>query len=195
MTSALTDAAYHDLGANIATILGDGWNCSYEPEKYGRDRMALNGPDDAEIVVWRARYGHDGKLDIHGIYPKNETYDVKHVRIGVGETRGPAVVAREIQRRLLPDYLPELARIKADNARRADNHGARLALAKELAALIKGSVNDDSRSSHTRVNTSYAASGPRTQVEIRYDASGGNIEIHSLSADQLRAVVTLLTTF
>lgn len=190
MSTRLTDDDFRTLASDVAAALGDGWRSEYDPDSFGRYRATLHGPDDAKILMWRDRYGNDGKLTVSGSYPDNNAYDVKHVKIGIGETRGAAVIAREIQRRLLPDYLPELVRIKKDNARRTDNRAARLRLAEELAGPIKGRVIDDARSSHTHIVT--YDNGLSVSIDINHDASGGRIEVSSATADQLRAIIALL---
>lgn len=174
------------LTANIAVSLGDGWSGVVDDYAWS---ATLSGPDGA--AVWLSPGDDGAKLEIHGNYPDNDAYDVKHVRIGVSVSRGAATIAREITRRVLPEYLTELSRIQAHIADRAAMKAKRRAFADELAEPIGARVEETDRTNDTRVTV---WNGIRVTINLDYRAESGHVEIHQATPDQMRTIVALLAS-
>lgn len=185
----MTPDEFRTLIDDVASALGDGWSHEATDEniRYGFTHLA--GPNGARLSIGHDRYRSGGKLEISGAYPDNQVYGLPTIKIGVGETRGAAVIAKEISRRVLPDYLVELERVVADNARRGANADARRVLATELAAVVGGRIDGDDRSARTSVRTYRSGS---ISFEIDYDGTSGSVEASSLTVDQLHAIAAIL---
>lgn len=181
--SEISLAELFTLAREVATALGDGWSPLPNEPGYGYWPQ-IAGPDGATVFLRR----EGAKVEVHADYPGNDAYDVKHLTIGVSVSRGAATIAREIQRRLLPEYLPELARVQAHIADRGRMRAARMALAEELAAPIGARVVNDDRLNDTHVG------GYPVKFEIDYRADAGTVTIHGASPDVMRAIVAVLAS-
>lgn len=91
----------------VAAELGSSWTV-VQPYCW---LLQLRGPLSAALAI-AVPPTSVGKIQILGCYPRGAGLltDLQTVRIGVSASRGPAVVAREISRRVLPLYMPELVR-------------------------------------------------------------------------------------
>lgn len=91
----------------VAAELGNGWTV-VQPYCW---LTQLLGPQAAALAI-AVPPTSIGKIQILGCYPRGAGLltDLQTVRIGVSASRGSAVVAREIERRVLPLYMPELVR-------------------------------------------------------------------------------------
>lgn len=91
----------------VAAELGSGWTV-VQPYCW---LTQLCGPQAATLAL-AVPPTSIGKIQILGCYPRGAGLltNLQTVRIGVSASRGPAVVAREITRRVLPLYLAELAK-------------------------------------------------------------------------------------
>jgi hypothetical protein len=102
----------------IAEHMPKGWASAPAPrDGYMQHGHWLVGPDDAKLFVRVQTWGaHKGKLEISGCYP--DASDVKwsgpspNPSIGVDGKRPTEAIAKEIARRLLPEYLPLLQRYR-----------------------------------------------------------------------------------
>ncbi|WP_188187533.1 hypothetical protein [Nonomuraea sp. SYSU D8015] len=79
-----------------------------------------------------------GRVNISTSYPERsgEVYGVRQYNIGVSFKRGAAVIAREIKRRLLPNYLAELERVKKEIAEFVEAERRQVANAKAIAGAL-----------------------------------------------------------
>jgi hypothetical protein len=98
----------------VATHLGRDWtvDTAWEDGFAHAHNQRLNGPDGASLYLSRVR--HQGRLEISVGYPQG-SYDHRpeHFKITVKDDTPPDLIARNITRRLLPNYVTELARINA----------------------------------------------------------------------------------
>lgn len=126
--------------AFVAEALGEGWRvdtnddytwqvCVFGPSE---ERLSFSNALRATVNLTRVKvsgmYHHLAKQ--HNDYPR----DLKHADITVALDRGPAKIAREIERRLLPTYYAEIERVKASAAE------ARMAEAAQSSAETRLSV-------------------------------------------------------
>ena len=119
---AQLDAAQR-LARELANALGRGWHWKEPDESFPTGYV--QGPDGRELGVSIETYGsRKGKVEIRGVLPrrdaKGDYFDagVKAPSIGVGGDRGIDAIARDVQRRLLPDYEDVFARANEALARR-----------------------------------------------------------------------------
>lgn len=102
----------------------------------------LDDPTGPEISVSADGYGNEGKLSISGSFPTdyrpyNESYSIT-----VSHARGAKVIAKEIERRLLPKWLPKaheaLAKKAAWEAEKATRENLARAFAKYIGGKVEG---------------------------------------------------------
>lgn len=100
----------------VATALGDAWKVDTDPKYDGYPGAYLENTDGVRIYLRVNEYRHEGKVTIGTAYPegwfrKIHTSDIEDPTIRVSRDRGPEVIAKEIERRFLPKYLPIWATI------------------------------------------------------------------------------------
>jgi hypothetical protein len=156
--------------------------------------LRLDHPDGRGLYLHR-QHNDGGRVEIVGAYPHSDYYfrADEHVSITVAIARGPAVIAREITRRLVPVYTEVLGKIHAHIAKQAADHASRTQAAKRLAALIPGaSIHDDGR--HTTTVRWYADDEPIGYGHIDLSAAGttGTFEARSLPVTTLERLATAI---
>lgn len=100
----------------LSGLTGQQWQARLDTE--GSDsswRQNIDGPDQAAIFVSNT-WGGKGRIHLSGSFPHDVRFSYQEQRptITVAETTTPERIAKEIQRRLLPEYLPLLAKKLAD---------------------------------------------------------------------------------
>jgi hypothetical protein len=123
--------------SEIAAAMGEGW--SVQPG-YGRRDAHLAGPDNIRLhVQWG--YGNVDRMTISGSLPDELSEHRKYSsgrepEIGVSTSKTPAQIARDIRRRLLPDFAAMTAAAIERRRESDDAYAAQDMLAAELAALL-----------------------------------------------------------
>lgn len=132
----------------VARCLGGGWTVEYP----GGERVArLVGPGEAALVVYLT--WHD-RVEISPVFPRGRNgdhygpYQFEPAKITVASSRPPAAIAKDIQRRLLPAYLPALAEAVARRDRDAQHQREARAVADRLAAILPKSTVRENGSSY-----------------------------------------------
>lgn len=142
-----------DLVTAIGLALGPAWRINPRDDEYNNHYAELHGLDGAVLGFHVVSYPRPARLWIRGEYPRtkcasgdygpSEYRDPgKRPKISVNPTRPPDAIAKEIARRILPIYLPELP---AAYARKADAEAANatgLEVARALAALTGARLRD-----------------------------------------------------
>lgn len=190
-----TGARMYALALKIAPLLGDDW--SVETERESSWNALIYGPNGARIFIAGEHFKPAPcKLEIAGWLPEGSR-DVVHYdetmthKIGASESRGAEVIAREITRRLLPEYLAHLADVTERIAKRNDAAATRAATIVKLAQDFRGSVAsngykpDEARFGHG--SRDYYGS-----VEIRHDSKSVDLEIHGLPVELARKIAAIL---
>lgn len=128
-----------DRIAPIAAELGEGWAATP-----GRDRgeeAHFAGPNGEQIHVsqdtWRK--ANAGRLFLRGSFPDELTghlYGTPAARISVDGAKPPAVIAKDIKRRLLPAYREALAVARERKAEADALHARRDAVMAEVVAAM-----------------------------------------------------------
>lgn len=200
------------LCADIAKELGEGWSAA---SREGMTGAYLVHSDGRELHVWNGWNNH-GKLaisgnftrDMHDVYWfKNEDYKTNQ-DINVRADRGAVVIAREITRRLLPQYTETFARAQAAvteqreaMAKREDVAGWFYAMLGKTPPERKTDTDswrreqierDKLKSSRTEISLYGLATG---YGELYIDNAGesGGVNIRSIPVAKLKAIVEVLT--
>ena len=132
------------LAQAVAAALGAPWAFTeadeHEPPRCLWARIAR--PDGAEISVHLNTYPKP-RLNISGVYPRGPNgrdygpWDsTKRPSMGVAPDRPAAVIAKEIARRLLPEYLPLYAKAVQDKAAYDAGAGVQQGVASRLAFTL-----------------------------------------------------------
>lgn len=209
-------AAVHTLGAELASELSHpelvkgrertGWkydrrhNLNADQELHWSAQ--LDGPNGEELHV-----SLDGdKAVIRGTFKTRDVkggyfdpHPEKRPEIKVTAARGPVVIAREIKRRLLPDYIPAFARVAA----RLQEHNNYIAERRSDLEVILAELDTPHAEASQRDNKAYGYIRPRVDIldpdkvpaEISVEAeiySTINLELRSLSVAQTVAVLKFI---
>lgn len=132
----------------VTAELGAPWNIVPPRESYDATNEIANN-DGAKLYL-RIQYNHTDRVNISGsmhfevngrlqyvsVYENGQKLDIPSVSVAI--KRGPAAIAKEIKRRLLPSYLHAVELAKADSKRMSDNTARRQANIRELVALSEG---------------------------------------------------------
>lgn len=112
-TTIMTEHDLHALCAAVAAALGSEWRADPQPSF----RVTLRNDNAGESLAIRLGTwgGENGRLCIRGAFNGEEgryVYGMRTPDITVSRHRPAAVIAREIERRLLPDYREALAKTR-----------------------------------------------------------------------------------
>lgn len=177
----------------VAAELGEGWSVEVSPDT-AENNATLLGPDGARVFMHLPLYGNTERFEITGWYGWQEIRDMYpepvKVSINVGRFRGPAVIAREIQRRILPAYLPELARVNAWKDKRRTAEAERDRVAADLFRRAS-----DTPGPHAQ-HTVYVKNAGRDKGTVRMTVGlGGSVDVERmyLTPEQARRLIALLS--
>jgi len=198
-----------EIFARVAPFLGDGWTARPHPD--GEPSMGgyLDGPDGATLHAYGGyQAGRTDRLAITGYYPDDPTdgrarvggsgcpwlnpgpdaYQARRHSITVRKDRTPEAIAREIHRRLLPDYLADLAGVLEADRRTVAAAGLQADRLAELGDVFKLTrPQADGLSWYT----SQGATG-YGDVRLYSDGSQGSLELKSAPFATIRAVLVTL---
>lgn len=133
-------AEQRELAAKIAGALG--W--FLEPAEEHRASSTLTAPGEEGYSLW-LRWEKE-RISVHPHYPKDRhgresfppSYDPQATTISLSSTRPPEVMAREIERRFMPDYIKAFT-VQAQRVKQQDDFAARtVKTAETLKALCGG---------------------------------------------------------
>jgi len=189
------------LARQLAAVMPD-WTFGQDPD--ASHMVYLTGPDGAKLFVGvdhDAPYAkRDERASISGSYPGNyddRPHSVEHHSISVKISRGAAAIAKDVARRLLPDYLQDLALVQANIIARVNDLEARTMAAARLADALPNARADkqDHRSTRTTVRfsnaTGHALYG---DVDVNYDGSGvSEMKLRGLTMDQALAIAKIIS--
>jgi hypothetical protein len=188
------------LAAEVAGELGDGW--SVDPHWNANGSM-LDHTDSRRLHICTSRWPQNraGRVIISGVLPYRPGSYIEpgsHKEITVAAERGAAVIAREINRRLMPEYIEALSKIRARNAGEDAAFASQSALAvkvRSIFGLAEPELNDwqleqVKRNGHSIGLHEFGYGS----VRPNYDGTDAKLEV-TLPADQLLQVLELLATF
>lgn len=137
-----------ELARMIAEHL-EGWE--YRPVKFNDKIACISIPESNEktpgaTIVMSFDWKEKTKLHIGGEYPRHRgheypslSYRERRICIGVNANKSPKQIAKDISRRLLPQYLSEFAEGLEIVRTHTENDKKAIQQALELQALIPGS--------------------------------------------------------
>lgn len=162
----------------VVTALGDGWKIDPDPDSTWQVR--IDGPDGEKLMLSRGdknwRTDDVNRIGISGAYfhliDNNDQlpYKLRRPSITVARSRGPEVIAKEITKRLLPDYRADIADVRASVTDHQDADNARAALAERIGGR---------KIDHKSGNTNTTVSVPGGSIRINYRADGCGVDLYS----------------
>jgi hypothetical protein len=121
----------------VAAILGEPWCLGPLGEQY-RDRGQLIAPDGVDLLL-RIDERDTRLIRVSGGYPPDPFYRSETHQIRVAHARRAPVIAAQIVRRLLPNYLTELRAAQARTHEHAAVLRTRADLLERIQILLPGS--------------------------------------------------------
>lgn len=176
-----------NAGRGIADHL-DGWSFREPPEDWDGWTAVLEGPHGMGLEIRRSSRNEPGTIE--GVFPKlpgdKDPYltqeDKERCRIGATLTRPPHVLARDIERRLLPDYAQIFARVSPQVKEAHKSHRWAESLLEEIVSICGSKPRTDSQRHFHEVtfrNLSGSAriiepcqSRPQGAVQLRLEVPG-----------------------
>jgi hypothetical protein len=188
------------IATEVARELGNGW--CVDPAWDANGRM-LDHTDGRRLHVHKP-WNKDGFVAVSGVYPHPTAYYFRpedRFEINVRADRGAEVIAREVTRRLLPDYADVLAKVKAADVQHRDAYAKREAFTARVYAVLgkPQPVYDmtdwqgEQRKRDTSTDISlHGLLDGYGSVKVGYDATSASIEIHGIPAEKVLEVLKLL---
>jgi hypothetical protein len=181
------DTEIEHLARDAAAHLG-GWRV--RPSE-GRGHI-LSGPAGEELLLqrmWKDR----SRVLVTGGYPAGEdTWRLPVHEITVAAARGPAVIAREIGRRLLPGYRADLAQHTEQAARLAACDRQRAQRVAALFAAIPGATVTDGPAHASIVSWPHTEAAGRGSIRLSGDGSTTSIELTAAPAQLAASIAAVV---
>lgn len=187
--------------AFIVKALGEDWSVDTEGTSGFQDgRVYIDGPNQARLLLaFGGIYGRTSdrdRLEVRGVTPVSAprhtlTYELseqKH-QIGMSRDKTPEQIAREITRRLLPDYMPYVQQCLLSAARHRDDTTARSETLAALASAFPHGVarNENQVYTHGPDHTWYG------DLRVNNDGSRlAELTLRSISIEQALKIAEVL---
>lgn len=172
------------VAEGVAPLLGDGWTFKDDPNHWGGTVL---GPDGADLF-----FRMDGKrLQISGSYPHGthqKVWGYEHHSITVSPDRSDEAIAKDIQRRLLPKYLPELANVLERLRLHDEGANAQAEVAKDLARVLGTTPGVGEVSIYRSEHGIYG------RARILHGGNAVNLDLNGLTPEQAHQILTIITT-
>jgi hypothetical protein len=182
------------LAADIAQALGAPWTVrppreGYEDENHPT-RVLVNG---AGAQIWvradeydiRGRASFSGSLNIgkngqyETVYENGNRVSVPDITVAL--SRGPEAMAKEINRRLLPEYLRVLALAQAQVVRENERRAKKRAALSKLAGIAGTKMDFEKEPDRDRLYLPGSRSG---HLDVHYD---GDVQFERITVTQAEA--------
>jgi hypothetical protein len=186
------------LAREAAAELGDAWSVNSDMDTFG---VHLHGPDGQRLHFRESR-DKRGAVTISPTYPHPTAYyfqGEQHKAINVRADRGARVIAGEIRRRLMPEYVATLAEVRKADERHSAAYAAREKYVAEVYQIIgkdRPVLKDWQQSraeqdTHSHVDL-YGTGGGSGHVDVSFDATTASLEIRYIPAEKVLAILRLL---
>jgi hypothetical protein len=161
-----------------ATCLGTGWQVAPDSDTFA---AWLTHPDGRELHL-SASCGPAPRIEVTVYYPPSDYHfdELDRPQISIPADRGPAVLAAEITRRLLPIYQAVLADVHAHLAKQASRKAARVEVAARLTAELPGATIADNDLSHTTLVHWHHSQNGHGDITIDPDAATVSLWLHAI---------------
>ena len=192
------------LAEQIAEALGKPWTTSPPVRFHGASIHAyeslqhqyLQGEGDERLELWFTRDSKMQRLTVDGRYPSTARggyigipHGMERPDITVAISRGTAVIAKEIARRLLPEYRKVLLAIREIKQRTdacENSQEANLKSFAEVFGAVPSADNLKNASMHVRVPLS------DLRIEVEAFDSAVNLKLRSVPMDKALMLAQLL---
>jgi len=180
----------------VAKILG--FTINEEKLKENKGYIELNNPNGASFDFTCITYSYhcDEKFEIRGNYSYNPNdcgaikYNESSPRIGISWHKTPEQIAKDIQRRFLPEYLEIEAKCKAYKESKSNRIETRNQKLKELAEYCGQTFTLPTwRNNDHREDFSLPDSNGKCES---YDGESFSMEIRNLNEEQVKLILKLL---
>jgi hypothetical protein len=182
------------LAAGVAAALGDGWEAV---PGYHVGAASVRHRDGRGLFFvaltypWSAR----GRAEVRGEYPAGWSWRERAITVTVSVGRDPAAVARDLERRLLPRYLPELELARERVASEAAEEAGRERVAAELLAAVPGAVRSPVQGRSDGVELRLPGHGYRHDVRVRSsDGTVVDVDLRGVPAEDAVRMLAALGT-
>lgn len=198
----LTDQQKHDLARKVATALGPDWKYS-NPDRDGQIAHWVH-------VVHKDGYGiclsggntRNNPLHISGNYPPKASYGNDRPSINASTDKTPEQIAKDIQRRLLPDYIALWTKVTTDLKRHEDFEQTQARIAKDLFAMVpdinlaagsKKSFHNPRSGETAPIGFTFYRDNHEGYGDLSVNSENSvDVKLHSLPLDLARQVLKLV---
>ena len=192
----LDDATLGILARDVARHLGPNWTLDTSALGERHRPLALNRPDGARLLIGFDDWTRARRVEIWGTYPDRIriTHRLPRHEITVSRARGAQVIAREIVRRLLPAYQPDLCRAREIVLRRAQQKQDRDRLAEQITeALPRTQLIEDEARGTLSCDLREALPGRAWgSIDLDRDGQAATVDLHQIPAYVVVRVVAAL---
>jgi hypothetical protein len=192
-----------EIAAEVVRHL-DGWELVQRDERYSHFATIRRAEGDyagAEITFSVSSHGADaGRCSIGAVWPRlsnGQHYTPRKDevrRISVNGERSSVEIAREVQRRLLPAYLPAYSRAVSYLAACAAEEDAAKRVLATLASILGEEVATTRRSGEHRLYSSRRERGSATIEVFSGSEMSVTMRLHSLTPALAERVARVLAT-
>ena len=193
------------LAEQVAEALGKPWTTSpplrfqggapvhaYEPPQH----LYLQGDGDERLELYFTRDSNMQRLTVEGRYPSTARggfisipHGMERPEITVAISRGAAVIAKEIARRLLPEYRKVLARVQETKRRTDTYENSQDGNLKSFAAVFGTAPSADNlKNGSMRIGTPFSD----VLIEVEAFDDSVNMKLRSVPIEKALLLAQLL---
>jgi hypothetical protein len=159
MNPPISRSAFLELIAEVGEFLGGSWDIIPNPEEWPMGAHLVDHDIHASLYFNH----HEGKIHVSGDLPKDAKGEIPYVEgygqlgkrmpsINASFNKTPEQIAKDIERRLMPEYMDilmkALSRIASSDSYHSKTEGFAGQIAKIVGVEAKGNKVDFYRSSH-----------------------------------------------
>ncbi len=175
----------------VADLLGYKMNI---PEESYQNQATLTH-ENKTIYIRNGGYKNENKIHIFGSYPydchnQHNIYSLKNPSINLSQDKTSEQIARDIQKRFMPDYLSDLEIVVARNNKTQQAADAKYSTIKKLADLLGIAPKKEDHNNEYTLPIWNILPG-LDRLEVSYDGSEVDMKL-VLTPDQTIQVLTIL---
>jgi len=187
------DLGGDDIPPVLTSLTGQDWRYVVPTEVSHWAHIALGDGEDAPGVT--IQYSdRDKKLIVTGAFPRGDRGDYgpyrKHQPVGISPTKPAEAIARDIARRLLPDYLPAHAVAVESKQRDVEAHGKGLMTAQVLGVILGDEPGDSNAGGWKLIR--YGTPNICVEVDDHQDDRRVKITLDNLTQAEAKAVLAVV---
>ncbi len=190
-----------DILPEIARLMGPGWTVKPKAEGNESDHWygALSGPAGEQLSFGSNM--HECKFSIRGSFEERDAsgyhywslpYNKQTPSIGVADTKTPKAIVADIQRRLMPEYLPLLQ----ENLERKASHEAHIAATRstieQLSKLVGAPVDANPAKHPEEVDIYHSRAFPEEIGDLKVSGTRVTFERFTVSVEEAEAMMRAL---